>query len=766
MSLEKRQLAAILFADIAGYTALMQEDEANTGRLLSKFQQALEEQAAECNGRIINFYGDGCLAIFNSPIDAVRCAGSLQVIFQKSPKVPVRIGLHAGDVIFKGDNIYGDSVNLTSRIESIGVPGSVLFSETIKQSLDNHPHFKIAALGKFDFKNIKQTTPVYALANKEFAVPDKRRITGKLAKKPTSTVQKIATSAKAVFAVLGLIAVLVAFNFPALKTLLSNTFGETSLKEKKVAVMFFENETGEEQLNGVGKMAADWITQQLMNIEETKVVLPSNVRSNIHLATASLEGMQKFAKATGAEVIINGRYYQSGENLILQAQVVNVQTGEIVHALEKPIIGDKSDPLPLIQEVSERLTGFWAVQGRKQFTEKPPKLGAYQAYLEGRKYWGISYERVEEYYMTAYKIDSTFIVPLVELVASKINESDYYSADSLLNFVLQRSDNLSKVHQLQTRAYKAQLRGNLQEAVQYWEEIYAIDAQEFITVTNLSQQYLNTNQVQKALTVLEQYDVSHLDFQECMSCQEYYELLTYAHFQKGNFQQVTSIVEGFSFDIREGLIANYYLKSLVNIGDFDKVYEKMGLYLGEDLSFNGGRQSAGLLLVGMLFELDKLNQTDVQKIMANLLINYGEDNDDDWLSNYYIGIGLYNKKEYAEAAEYFQDFYQRFKAVPMIIDLGLASLAACHIQLREDDKLEGIYQYLSTYDHPYAASYVSYAKAKMEAQLGHTDKAIALLKQSKAEGQEFLWFKFQNDPFLAPLLNEAGFEELVSNTTL
>ncbi len=764
MSLEKRQLAAILFADIAGYTALMQEDERYAGELLSKFQQALEEQVVACNGKIINFYGDGCLVIFNSPIDAVRCAGALQVIFQKNPKVPVRIGLHAGDVIFKGDNVYGDSVNLTSRIESIGIPGAVLFSEAIKVSIDNQTQFKIAALGKFKFKNIKQIIPVYALANKEFAVPNKKAIRGKLDKKPTSTLRKIVTSAKAVFAVLGLVAVLVAFNFPQLKTFLSSSFKETSLKEKKVAVMFFENETGEERLNGVGKMAADWITQQLMDIEKTKVVLPSNVRSNIHLAAASLEGMQKFAQATGAEVIINGRYYQSGEQLILQAQVVDVQTGEVVHALEKPVIGDKADPLPLIQEVSERLTGFWAVRGRKQFSEKPPKLGAYQAYLEGRKYWGISYERVEEYYMTAYQIDSTFIVPLVELVASKINESDYYSADSLLHFVLQRSDNLSKFHQLQTKAYRAQLKGNLKEAVQYWEEIYTIDAQEFITITNLSRQYLNTNQAQKALTVLEDYDIAHLDFQECFPCQEYYELLTYAHFQKGNYQQVSDIVEGFNFDIKEGLIANYYLKSLVHIGDFDKVYEKMGLYLGEDLSFNGGRQSAGLLLVGLLFELEKLNQTDVQKIMSNLLLNYGEDNDDDWLSDYYIGLGFYGKGKYSKAANHFQSFYERFKEVPMIIDLGLASLAACHIQLREYDKLEGIYQYLSNYDHPYAASYVTYAKAKMEAQLGHTDKAIALLRQSKTEGQEFLWFKFQNDLFLAPLFEEDGFEELVSTT--
>jgi len=741
MSSEKRQLAAILFADISGYTALMQEDESRAGQLLSKFQKAIKEQTTECNGDIVNFYGDGCLILFQNSIDAVRCAGSLQVIFQKNPTVPVRIGIHEGNVVKKEGNVYGDSVNLTSRIESIGIPGSILFSESVKNSIENHHQFKIAALGKFNFKNVKQATPVYALANQEFIVPNKRTITGKLNRGKKSATQKILANAKSALAVIGILAVLITFNFGEIKTFLNQSFNKTSIKEKKVAVLFFENETGEAQLNGVGKMAADWITQHLMDIEKTQVVLPSNVRNNMHLATASLEGIQKFARATGAEIIINGRYYQSGDQLIVQAQVVNAKSGEVVHSLKQPIIGDKADPLPLIQEVSQRLTGFWAVQDRKQFTERPPKLGAYHAYLEGRKFWGIDYQKVEEYYLTAYAIDSTFIVPLVELVASKISESAYYEADSLLNFVLAKSDNLSKAHQLQAKAYYAQLHGKLEESVNYWEKIYEIDNQEFITVTNLSRQYLNTNQVQKALTLLENYDPSYLDFQECTPCQEYYELLTYAYFQSGHPEKVIELVDGFDFDIKEGLIANYYLKSLVYVGDFDKAYEKMGFYLGEDLSFNGGRESAGLLLVGMLNEMEKLNQMDVKKIMANLLVNYG-------------------------AAEYFESFYSNFKDIPMIIDLGLGSLAACYIQLKDYDKLEGVYKFLSTYDHPYAASYVTYTKAKMEAQLGNTDKAISLLKQSKAEGQEFLWYKFQNDPFLLPLFEEVGFKEMVRNSAM
>ena len=263
---------------------------------------------------------------------------------------------------------------------------------------------------------------------------------------------------------------------------------------------------------------------------------------------------------------------------------------------------------------------------------------------------------MEYHYQKAFAIDSTFLVPIVELVASKINESDYYFADSLLNFISQKSQHLSRAHQLQTKAYAAQLRGNLNQSVNYWEKVYEIDTKEFIALTNLSRQYLNTNQAQKALMILEQFDPTFLNFKECEPCQEYYELLTYAHFQLSDYQKVISIIERFDFDIKEGLIANYYLKSLVHQGSFDKAFDKLGLYLGENLTFNGGRQSSGLLLVGLIFELQNLNQPDVAKVMANLLISYGENREQDWISDYYLGVGHYAKKDFEEAAFYFKKF--------------------------------------------------------------------------------------------------------------
>ncbi len=158
---KKRKLAAILFADIVGYTALMQKDEITANQNLEKFHQTLNEKVSQHKGQIINNYGDGCVCTFDSAVDAMYCAKEVQHIFQNNPKVPVRIGLHSGDVYFKDDNVFGDSVNIASRIESLGVAGAVLFSKRIKRDITNQTDFKVQSLGEFHFKNVEKKMEIF-----------------------------------------------------------------------------------------------------------------------------------------------------------------------------------------------------------------------------------------------------------------------------------------------------------------------------------------------------------------------------------------------------------------------------------------------------------------------------------------------------------------------------------------------------------------------------------------------------------------------------
>ena len=113
---EKHKLATILFADIAGYTATMVKDEAKALRWLSKFKNVLEEETQRNEGKIIQDYGDGCLITFDSVKDGIQCAIAAQKAFREELVVPVRIGMHQGEVVYRDNNVFGNGVNLASRI--------------------------------------------------------------------------------------------------------------------------------------------------------------------------------------------------------------------------------------------------------------------------------------------------------------------------------------------------------------------------------------------------------------------------------------------------------------------------------------------------------------------------------------------------------------------------------------------------------------------------------------------------------------------------
>ena len=176
---EHRQLAVVLFADIAGYTALMQKDEDSALQILQRFKNELFQSVKTHEGEIIQYFGDGCLTVFNNASDAIASAKIIQEKFREEPTVPVRIGIHLGDVLFREGNIFGDCVNIASRIESMAVPGAILFSDAVKKQIRNKPEFQLTSLGSFEFKNVDEPMEIFALANKGFSVPNPDKLVGK-----------------------------------------------------------------------------------------------------------------------------------------------------------------------------------------------------------------------------------------------------------------------------------------------------------------------------------------------------------------------------------------------------------------------------------------------------------------------------------------------------------------------------------------------------------------------------------------------------------
>ena len=168
-----------MFTDIIGFTGLMRKDEHKTIHKLESHRQYLEVLHEEFDGRIIQYYGDGSLSIFKSPSKAVSCALSIQEHVRRLG-FPLKIGIHLGDVVEKGAAVYGDSVNVASRIESIGIADSILFSEGIWRAIKNEG-FEAKRIGALRFKHVNRPIKVYGLIHDELAVPDKNHLDGKLA---------------------------------------------------------------------------------------------------------------------------------------------------------------------------------------------------------------------------------------------------------------------------------------------------------------------------------------------------------------------------------------------------------------------------------------------------------------------------------------------------------------------------------------------------------------------------------------------------------
>ena len=166
-----RRLAAILAADVAGYSRLMGMDEEGTHeRLKAHLRQLIDPKIEEYRGRIVKNTGDGLLAEFPSVVDAVRCAAEVQRgMIDREPQVSderrikFRIGINLGDVIADSDDIFGDGVNIAARLEALADPGGVCISRTVRDQIRDRLPYQFEDMGEQSVKNIARPLRVYSL---------------------------------------------------------------------------------------------------------------------------------------------------------------------------------------------------------------------------------------------------------------------------------------------------------------------------------------------------------------------------------------------------------------------------------------------------------------------------------------------------------------------------------------------------------------------------------------------------------------------------
>lgn len=408
------KLAVILFADIQGYTASMQQDEPTAMLLLNRFKLVVEAEAVQNQGKVVQYFGDGALLSFESAASAVSCAMAMQSAFQAEPYVPVRMGIHLGDVVFKDGNVFGDGVNIASRIESLGVPGAVLMSKTIRNQLKNKPGYQLASLGDFEFKNVEEPMEVFALANEGFVVPKRSEMKGKL-KLPSK--QGVSNKRNWVLITSAVIAGILAWNLTTffLSNKAERTPGISSEYKQSIAVLPFRNLSGDSSQIYFSDGMAEEILNALTQLKDLKV----SARTSSFKFRGNEVDLEEVGAKLGVKTVLEGSVRRSGNRVRIMANLINIEDESQMWS--QRFDRELEDVFEIQDEIAEAISEqlkITLIGDQKKSLIKAPTQNkeAYDLYLKGKHFYDLGQiAQAIEYYELAISLDPDFAPAYAEL---------------------------------------------------------------------------------------------------------------------------------------------------------------------------------------------------------------------------------------------------------------------------------------------------------------------------------------------------------------
>lgn len=367
-----------MFTDIVGYTALAQRNEALALQLLTESRKIHRSIFPRYGGQEVKTIGDGFLVEFSSVLDALHCAISLQRELEErrstSQEIPrLRIGVHLGDVIHTEKDIYGDAVNVASRLEPLAEPGGICLSDQVFQHVKNKIEFPLVSLGRIELKNVQQPMEVY----------------------------KVVT--------------------PWDKD--ASKYGSTLLDRRRIAILPLANmskDPGDEYFS-------DGMTEELISAICTINSLKVISRTSAMKYKGTSKGVLEIGRELNVGSILEGSVRKSGNRVRISIQLIDVCTDE--HAWSQTYDRELEDVFAIqsdiAREVAEALKVNLLTVERKLIEKKYTKDSeAHNLYLKGRFHWHKETEgelrKAIEYFEAAIQRDPNFALAYVGLADSFI----------------------------------------------------------------------------------------------------------------------------------------------------------------------------------------------------------------------------------------------------------------------------------------------------------------------------------------------------------
>ncbi len=469
----ERRLAAILAADVVGYSRLVGADEEGTlARIRALRLEVVEPHLARHHGRMVKLMGDGALVEFASVIDAVSCAVEIQKIMAQraagqaeQDRIVYRMGINVGDVVVEGDDILGDGVNIAARLEGLAEPGGICISGKVYDEVHSRLDFAYDDLGKQRVKNIEEPVRVYAIrVGAEVGVKGRAvggaGAAGRSRRRKSPKVPLMAAAAAVILIGAGVTAWLRPWEAPvAPEVAVPAQLPMLSDDRPSLAVLPFDNLSGDpEQEYFVDGMTEDLITD-LSQVSGLLVI----ARNSVFVYKGKAVNVQQIGRELGVKYVLEGSVRRAGNRVRINAQLVSAIDG--THIWAERFDREITDVFALQDAVTRKIVTALAVrltQGEEQRLSRGGEISpeAYDMLLRGlerlRRYTPEDNRLSRDYFERALALDPNFARAHADLAFS--HSMDLLSGwtaspeESLLlakkhgDFALELDPNLREVH--------------------------------------------------------------------------------------------------------------------------------------------------------------------------------------------------------------------------------------------------------------------------------------------------------------------------------
>ncbi len=371
----KRRLAAILAADVKGYSRVMEADEEGALRTLTAYRRTVDAVISRHEGRVVSTAGDSILAEFASPVEAVRCAVEFQEALEKSnaelPKdrqLEFRIGINLGDVMVEGTDLFGDAVNIAARLQSLADPGGICISGTVYDQVKTKLRLSYEHLGAQKVKNIATPVAVYRVHRDGAGKVPRRR----------ALLRRGLAGAVALAALLAILWVLA----PGLKDFIGGSQTAPGTDRASIAVLPFANQSNTEDDYFSDGLSEDLISA-LGRFSGLRVVSWNAVLPYKDQELRPEQLVRDFA----VRYIVDGGVRRSGDNIRVTARLSDAEHGTLLWS--ERYDEQLRDVFAVQDDITRRVVNTLAIrvnelEQERAFDKPTENLTAYDYYLRGR----------------------------------------------------------------------------------------------------------------------------------------------------------------------------------------------------------------------------------------------------------------------------------------------------------------------------------------------------------------------------------------------